>query len=102
MTPVQIYNAVDGFISRNSGILALYAYFLVMAMAPELPWPFNKIPALEWFYEWQRKALQSLFTSRHPDLDKKVTVQGVEVQTTVASTPDKKEDVDTAKGNGLS
>lgn len=75
--------AADSFIAQHWAEFLLYFYFLVMNMAQELPSPFNKIPVLEWTWEWQRRALQGLFAAKHPELDKKVTVESVEVQTTV-------------------
>lgn len=72
---------------RHREIFMLYAYMLVVTMRPQLHWPFNRIPPLEWLYEWQHDALRSLFEKMRPDLQKKISTESVEVQTTIARTP---------------
>lgn len=82
----SIWAAASAFAQRHSEFLSIYAYMLVVTMRPKLPWPFNKIDSLNWFYEWQRDALVSLFEKLRPgasNADMQTTRRMVEVQTTV-------------------
>jgi hypothetical protein len=58
--------ALADFADRHKEGLGLLGISAVVTMRPKLPWPFCRVEALEWCYEWMREALLTLLSFKGP------------------------------------
>ena len=56
--------SVSTFVNKHSEGLALLALAFVVTMRDGLPYPFNKVDALNWLYAWLHDALKTLANMR--------------------------------------
>lgn len=96
------FRPITDFLNVHKESLTLFALAAIVTMRPKLPWPFSKVEAFEWAYEWGREALLTFISLRGParsessalektvtDEKGKVTESSVKVETSV-SAPDLK------------
>lgn len=57
---------VANFLHEHREGIALFAMAMAVSMHEKLPWPFVKIEALEWSYEWVRKGILTFISMRGP------------------------------------
>ena len=60
------WQSVTSFVSGHKESLLLLGMAAAVTMRPHLPWPFNKVELLEWFYGWGRDALLTWVSMRGP------------------------------------
>ncbi len=60
------WQAVADFIHRHQEGLEIFALSGIVTMRKTLPWPFSRVPPLEWSYEWLREALLTFMSIRGP------------------------------------
>ena len=54
------------FVKAHEAIVGLFAIAFVVTMREKLPYPFNKVETLNWFYEWLHAALSAFVNMRSP------------------------------------
>ena len=60
------WHTLQAFAQEHKESLTLFAMAAIVTMRKTLPWPFCKVDALEWSYEWLRDALATLLSLKGP------------------------------------
>ncbi len=61
-----ILDTANTFLAKHKEALALFSMSAIVTMRKTLPWPFSRVEALEWSYEWLRDALMTLLSLKGP------------------------------------
>lgn len=97
MNSHQIFLWLLEELKKHEEILVPLALAAIVSMSPQLPYPFSRVEALEWSYEWLRRTLMTFASMRGPVQHEAVVERKTETESDGGKVVTEKEHVSSAE-----